>query len=162
MEVIREGFESLGARVYHERLCYDLVAYLPWPRGYCNFRDMTERTNRFTSFRSVRAYRTFLNEMANDCQAGRRPMADLTRAAAFAKVGTELFLAEVALAKAGADREPDNHPMGDDGGLNLSRPGVYVERSITEEEGTSAKGTPTDNRKVTTIGPAHDNEVDEW
>lgn len=85
-------------------------------------------------------------------------MADLTRAAAFAKVGSELFMAELALAKAGADQEIADHQLGIDGGLSLSPPAVYVERSVTEEEGTSAKGTPTDNRKVTTVGPEHKNE----
>ena len=123
---------------------------------------MVERTNRFTAFKSVRAYRTFANNVANDCWAGRRPMADLTRAAAFAKVGAELLMAEMTLSQAGADMEPEIHQLGHDGGLSLSNPGVYVERTITEEEGVSAKGTPTSNAKTVTMGPAHDNEPEEW
>lgn len=109
---------------------------------------MSELNRSRFAFTSIRAYRRFVDKVANECYTGRRDFADATRAAAIAKVGAELLMVEMTLtAQGGLDMEPAEHPHGDTGGLNVGAPGLYVEQVDSKKEGISAKGTPVDETK---------------
>lgn len=99
-------------------------------------------------FDSARAYRLWMNRVAHECYTGKRPMADLPRAAALAKTGVELLMTEITLAQGGLDRAPETSPLGTDGGLRSGEPGLYVEKVVTRKEGIGPKGTPVEEDKV--------------
>ena len=112
---------------------------------------MNDQLRKRYTFNSIRAYRRFTDDVARQCYRGERDFADATRAAAIAKVGAELLMVEMTLAaEGGLDMEPGQHPHGDTGGLDLGRPGVFVERTDSEKGGISAKGTPISETKVQT------------
>ena len=112
---------------------------------------MSDQNRSRHNFNSIRAYRRFVDRVANECYTGRRDFADATRAAAIAKVGAELLMVEMTLtAQGGLDMEPIEHPHGDTGGLALGNPGIYVERTDSEKDGISAKGTPVSETKTQT------------
>lgn len=121
---------------------------LSWPGG-CG---IVARMKRF-NFTSIRAYRRFVDAVARECYAGRRPMEDATRAAAIAKVGAELLMVEQTLAANGiSDVEPGAPPLGDNGGLDLPEPGLFVATRQVEKTGISAKGTPVEETRVERSG----------
>lgn len=111
-------------------------------------------------FRSLRSYRQYLDRVAIQCYEGARPMADLTRAAAFAKVASEIFLAENQLARAGLDEQFADHPLGADGGLgDILLPRGYVEKTVKRKTGISPKGTEIEETVSTAKGVASLNEA---
>lgn len=111
-------------------------------------------------FKSIRAYRRWLEDIMQDCMAGRRRMSDASQAASAAKAAAELFMVEQMLVRHGRDVEFE-HPLGEDGGLEvvsgklrtqaitLDQDGneitrevevsVPVDRSTEEEEGLDPK-----------------------
>lgn len=108
-----------------------------------------------TLFRSLRAYRQFLDRVAQQCYEGLRPMGDLNKAAIFCKVGTEVFLAENQLARAGLDHQFEDHPLGEDGGLGEQLlPRGYVEKTVRRKTGITKTGADIEDTTVTVVGGA--------
>lgn len=107
-------------------------------------------------FQSLRAYRRFLDRVALQCYTGQRPMSDLPKAAAFCKVGAEVFLAENQLARHGLDRQFEDHPLGSDGGLgDTALPRGYVEKTVKRKSGVSRTGAEIEETVRSVTGPAH-------
>lgn len=108
------------------------------------------------AFSSLRAMRRMLERVTFEAYQGHRPMKDLVAMSAALKTAAELFVAEKQLVSLGLDKEEDNHPMGPDGGLPADlQPRGYVQRLKSYKKGTSARGTPVDEYKVSveTGGP---------
>ena len=51
----------------------------------------------------------------------------------------------------GLDAEEGQHPLGDMGGMPDLSPRQYVTRTKSVKKGTSAKGTPIDEAKITMV-----------
>jgi len=94
-------------------------------------------------FRSVRAYRRFLDKMIQEAHAGHRPMSDVPKAATAAKAGAELFMSEQMLARHGQDQE-FLHPMGDDGGLSVEDGKLHANKRVYHRTTEGPEGTTTE------------------
>lgn len=104
-------------------------------------------------FRSLRAYRLYLDRVAVQCYEGMRPMGDLAKAAVFVKTATEVFIAENQLARAGLDEEYGQHPMGPDGGLgDTLAPRNFVEKTIRRKTGITKTGAEIEETTATVSG----------
>lgn len=103
------------------------------------------------AFRSIRAMRVLLGQVTAAVYEGRRPAKDLPAFSVAVKTMAELFVAEKMLMAQGLDMEEAAHPLGDMGGLPDLNPRQYVTRTKSVKKGTSAKGTPIDEAKITTV-----------
>lgn len=103
------------------------------------------------AFSSIRAMRRLLEKVTAEAYEGRRPMKDLAAMSVAVKTMAELFVAEKMLMAQGLDQEESAHPLGDMGGLPDLSPRQYVTRTKSVKKGTSAKGTPIDEAKITLI-----------
>jgi hypothetical protein len=102
-----------------------------------------------------------LDRVALQCYEGMRPMSDLPKAAAFAKVGAEIFLAENQLARAGLDRQFEDHPMGEDGGLGDDiLPRGYLEKTAKRKTGISRTGAEIEETVISVTGNAETEELE--
>jgi hypothetical protein len=123
--------------------------------------DTVKRDRKVALFRSLRAYRNMLDRVALQCYEGMRPMSDLPKAAAFAKVGAEIFLAENQLARAGLDRQFEDHPMGEDGGLGDDiLPRGYLEKTAKRKTGISRTGAEIEETVISVTGNAETEELE--
>lgn len=113
------------------------------------------------AFQSLRAYRQFLDRVALQCYQGHRPMSDLVKAAAFTKVGTEIFLAEGQLARAGLDKQVE-HELGPDGGLgDTITPRGYLERTVKRKTGVGRHGQDIEETVYSVTGAANSDDLQE-
>lgn len=103
------------------------------------------------AFSSIRAMRRLLGQVTAEAYEGRRPMKDLAAMSVAVKTMAELFVAEKMLMAQGIDAEEGEHPLGDMGGLPDLSPRQYVTRTKSVKKGTSAKGTPIDEAKITLV-----------
>lgn len=107
----------------------------------------------YNVFRSLRAYRLYLDRVAVQCYEGQRPMSDLAKAAVFVKTASEVFIAENHLARAGLDKEYDNHELGTDGGLGDTMvPRNFVEKTIRRKTGITKTGAEVEETTGTVRG----------
>lgn len=112
-------------------------------------------------FRSVRAYRRALDKVLREALAGHRPMEDVQKIAAACKAGSELFMAEQLLARAGGDLEAGEHPMGEDGGVDLPhRAQNFRRKKITVKSGVNKHGARVDEKSVQIETGADDREAE--
>lgn len=123
--------------------------------------DAVERAHRMlamghrkAAFGSIRAMRRLLERVTAEAYSGRRPMKDLTAMSVAVKTMAELFVAEKMLMAQGLDLEEAAHPLGDMGGMPDLSPRQYVTRTKSVKKGTSAKGTPIDEVKISDTGGA--------
>lgn len=103
------------------------------------------------AFRSIRAMRVLLGQVTAAVYEGRRPAKDLPAFSVAVKTMAELFVAEKMLMAQGLDMDSEDHPLGDMGGLPDLSPRQYVTRTKSVKKGTSAKGTPIDEAKITLV-----------
>lgn len=112
-------------------------------------------------FRSVRAYRRALDKVLREALAGQRPMEDVQKAAAACKAGSELFMAEQLLARAGGDVEAGEHPMGEDGGVALPhRAKNFRRKKVTVKTGINKHGARIDEKSVQIETGADDRDAE--
>jgi len=116
--------------------------------------QMLAKGHRKAAFGSIRAMRRLLERVTAEAYGGRRPMKDLTAMSVAVKTMAELFVAEKMLMAQGLDAEEGQHPLGDMGGLPDLSPRQYVTRTKSVKKGTSAKGTPIDEVKISDQGAA--------
>lgn len=101
-------------------------------------------------FRSLRAYRLYLDRVAVECYEGLRPMGDLAKAAVFVKTASEVFMAEGQLARAGLDEQFGGHALGEDGGLGDDlAPRNFVEKVVRRKTGISKTGAEVEETVAT-------------
>lgn len=126
-----------------------------------DFDPQPQQDKQVMLFRSLRAYRQFLDRVALQCYQGQRPMSDLNKAAVFTKVGAEIFLAESQLARAGLDEQFD-HPLGVDGGLgDTILPRGFVEKTVRRKTGVSKTGAEIEETMATVRGGDGDISLEE-
>lgn len=121
------------------------------PDAVARAHQMLARGHRKAAFGSIRAMRRLLERVTAEAYSGQRPMKDLTAMSVAVKTMAELFVAEKMLMAQGLDAEESQHPLGDMGGLPDLSPRQYVTRTKSVKKGTSAKGTPIDEAKITTV-----------
>jgi hypothetical protein len=113
-------------------------------------------------FRSVRAYRRYLERIMKEAYEGQRPMSDIAAAATAAKAGAELFMAEQMLMRSGMDKEAlaHEHPHGEDGTEDVLEAGrVFRQKRVTVTRGTNKRGEPTDSVTVQAQGGPDDEDL---
>jgi hypothetical protein len=109
---------------------------------------MARQTN--FRFRSVRSYRRYLEQVMREAFQGKRPMSDISKAAAGAKAGAELFMAEHMLERAGCTDEVELEKH--EALLEGSR--QYREQTVTVEQGIGKDGQPVEKTKAVVTGSA--------
>lgn len=133
MEITPEEYEVIG------------------PDAVARAHQMLAKGHRKAAFGSIRAMRRLLERVTAEAYSGRRPMKDLAAMSVAVKTMAELFVAEKMLMAQGLDAEEGQHPLGDMGGLPDLSPRQYVTRTKSVKKGTSAKGTPIDEAKITMV-----------
>lgn len=121
------------------------------PDAVARAHQMLAKGHRKAAFGSIRAMRRLLERVTAEAYSGQRPMKDLTAMSVAVKTMAELFVAEKMLMAQGLDAEEGQHPLGDMGGLPDLSPRQYVTRTKSVKKGTSAKGTPIDEAKITLV-----------
>ncbi len=111
-----------------------------------------DRTKKVTGarMRSVRGYRRRLDALTAQAMRGEIPWGDVRSAAAAIKAGAEMLMAEQLLSHtAGGDREVEDHPLGDAGGLEGDqRAEVYKRKKIRVKTGIDKRGNSIDEKSV--------------
>ena len=121
------------------------------PDAVARAHQMLAKGHRKAAFGSIRAMRRLLERVTAEAYSGQRPMKDLTAMSVAVKTMAELFVAEKMLMAQGLDAEEGQHPLGDMGGMPDLSPRQYVTRTKSVKKGTSAKGTPIDEAKITMV-----------
>ena len=100
--------------------------------------------------RSVRGYRRRLDALTAQAMRGEIPWGDVRAAAAAIKAGAEMLMAEQLLAhSAGGDREVDDHPLGDAGGLEGNqRSLVHKRKKVRVKTGVDKRGNRIDEKSI--------------
>ncbi len=124
------------------------------PDAVARAHQMLKMGHRKAAFGSIRAMRRLLERVTAEAYSGQRPMKDLSAMSIAVKTMAELFVAEKMLMAQGLDLEEAQHPLGDMGGMPDLSPRQYVTRTKSVKKGTSAKGTPIDEVKISDQGAA--------
>lgn len=109
---------------------------------------MARQTN--FRFHSVRSYRRYLEQVMREAFQGKRPMGDIQKAAAGCKAGSELFMAEHMLERAGCTDEVELEQH--EALLHGSR--QFREQVVTVEQGVGKDGQPIEKTKAVVTGSA--------
>lgn len=117
------------------------------------YRDDLKAGRYRKAFSSLRAMRRLLEKVVAEAYEGVRPMRDVAAMSVAVKAMAEIFVAEKHLAAAGMDIEEEaGHLLGQDGGMPDLTPRSYVTVTKSYKKGTSARGTPVDEYKITKDG----------
>ena len=100
--------------------------------------------------RSVRGYRRRLDALTAQAMRGEIPWGDVRAAASAIKAGAEMLMAEQLLAHtAGGDREVEDHPLGEAGGLEGDqKAALHKKKKIKVKKGVNKRGEPIDEKSV--------------
>ena len=115
-----------------------------------SFRPDRTKTVTGERMRSVRGYRRRLDALTAQAMRGEIPWGDVRSAAAAIRVGAEMLMAEQLLAHtAGGDREVEDHPLGDAGGLEGPQKAVvHKKKKIKVKSGIDKRGNRIDEKSV--------------
>ena len=108
--------------------------------------------------RSVRGYRVRLDALTAQAMRGEIPWGDVRSAAAAIKASAEMLMTEHLLAHtAGGDREAEDHPLGDTGGLDGDQKAVVHKRKkVKVKTGIDKRGNRIDEKSVEVETSAED------
>ncbi len=100
--------------------------------------------------RSVRGYRTRLDLLIAQAMRGEIPVGDLKAYAAAIKSGAEMLMVEQLLSHtAGGDKEVEDHPLGEAGGLEgPQKAAVHKRKKIRVKSGVDKRGHRIDEKSV--------------
>ncbi len=119
-----------------------------------------DRTKTVTGarMRSVRGYRVRLDALTAQAMRGEIPWGDVRSAAAAIKASAEMLMTEQLLSHtAGGDREAEDHPLGDTGGLEGDqRSLVHKRKKIKVKTGIDKRGNRIDEKSVEVETTAED------
>ncbi len=122
-----------------------------------------DRTKKVTGarMRSVRGYRTRLDALTAQAMRGEIPWGDVRSAAAAIKASAEMLMTEQLLSHtAGGDREVEDHPLGDTGGLvGDQRAVVHKRKKIRVRTGIDKRGQRIDEKSIEVETSADDDRA---
>ena len=115
-----------------------------------SFRPDRTKTVTGERMRSVRGYRRRLDALTAQAMKGQISWGDVRAAAAAIKAGAEMLMAEQLLShSAGGDREVEDHPLGEAGGLEGDQRAVgYRKKKIKVKSGIDKRGNRIDEKSV--------------
>ena len=126
-------------------------------------RARPDRTKTVTGvrMRSVRGYRTRLDMLTAQAMRGEIPVGDLRSYAAAIRSGAEMLMAEQLLSHtAGGDREAEDHPLGDAGGLEGDQKAVaHKRKKIKVKKGVDKRGNRIDEKSIEVETSADDDRA---
>ena len=123
-----------------------------------SFRPDRTKTVTGERMRSVRGYRRRLDALTAQAMRGEIPWGDVRSAAAAIRVGAEMLMAEQLLAHtAGGDREVEDHPLGEAGGLDGDqRAVIHKRKKVKVKTGIDKRGNAIEEKSIEVETSAED------